>query len=1156
MLWFFSKKLRKFLLILITSLSTGQHLMTRRHHSPRKANHSIPAKANRLLNFLLVIMLLILFRIWHLSVVQHEQKLEKSKKPQKKVVVERAERGTIRDRYNLPLAVNKVQYNAAVSYAQIREIPAIRWEKTQGKKVKKYPRKEHVNQLSQLLSNILNIPSDRIEDLIYGKAALFMNIPFILKEDISENEYYQLKALEKDWPGIYAERASKRYYPNGKVAGDIIGYLGRINRNEFNRIAEEMRQLREYIALNKSDMELIDPPYGLKDLSDVHKRLHELEERAYTINDLIGKSGIEGVHDASLKGFRGLKNYDSDAKGNYLRELPGAQPPLSGHRFLLTISAELQEFAERLLIESEERKGIQRASDGEIENPEPWIKGGAIVVMNPNNGDILALASYPRFDPNDFIPSGKQETHQAKLVNVRRWLETESHIADLWDQKVPLTRERISPTDKSIIEEEEWITWDNYLKRLLPDNHQVIKAIRQFNTIAEAVKAQQLMNELLYLCNATHATGVINTLYSSSEHIAYHKKQPLVERKAISQSISTHSERILTIRNQLDVYFCDLKNNYDKLLLMDLFKVIVNADAFSSQLLEKVGNFSLNIYKDHCKSMVILHDFLCKEIKQTFRSDDFKGWRELHQKQFLKEKRRAESLANTYQRPYIDYIDGKEKELFELFWNKNKWEFLSFFLRITEESAPNNLTVYEKSLLQLRTKLKNIPQANNSYLTLKQSVLHLDEEDLKCYLKTLRKFEELERPLFSYYSFLPKSKGIQLEKHLASAFYPAYGFGFGRSQAFRQAAQQGSIFKLVTAYEALRQTYQRNFGTSFLFADLNPLTIIDELNKKVDAKSPKGAKWTLGYTLDGKPIPQLYKGGRLPRSSKARIGKVDIISALETSSNPYFSLLASDVIEQPQDLARAARDFSYGQKTGISLPGEHKGNIPDDIEFDPTGLYSFAIGQHSLVVTPLQTAVMLSTLANGGKVFKPNIVSIIAGKEQTRDENIPDTKQSQNHIEPVQGEVWREIFMPDPIRDILLKGMQQVILGPRGIGHPSRMKSLKNRPALVKDYLELQNQLIGKTSTAEVVERLSMDLNNGTQTLQHIWFGGISFKKAPTIIPPKSWTSAFQEPELVIVIYLKHGDYGKEAAPLAVQIIKKWREIESNSTAHTRCCIN
>ncbi len=132
----------------------------------------------------------------------------------------------------------------------------------------------------------------------------------------------------------------------------------------------------------------------------------------------------------------------------------------------------------------------------------------------------------------------------------------------------------------------------------------------------------------------------------------------------------------------------------------------------------------------------------------------------------------------------------------------------------------------------------------------------------------------------------------------------------------------------MTAYEAIRQRIEKINPTKI--NQLNPLIIIDRNFKE-------GKTTYIGYTPEGKPIPRLYKGGVIPRSLSNQLGRMDVLKAMETSSNPYFSILAGDVINDPEDLARAAREFGYGAKTGIDLPAEISGKVPTDLKTNRTG---------------------------------------------------------------------------------------------------------------------------------------------------------------------------------------------------------------------------
>ena len=216
-------------------------------------DYNIPDKTNRVLNIIILGLLLILVRVWYLSIVQHDEQLEKARKPQRRSIIEKVERATVRDRFNIPLALNKIQYNAAVCYADIRQIPSSKWETNQeGKRVRVQVRSAYITQLSDLLGKELQMDAQKIEDTIHGKASLFPHTPFILKEDLSEQEYARLKLMEKDWVGIRTETGSKRYYPLGKVGCDVIGYMGAISSNEYYNIAQELKILQTYLSERES----------------------------------------------------------------------------------------------------------------------------------------------------------------------------------------------------------------------------------------------------------------------------------------------------------------------------------------------------------------------------------------------------------------------------------------------------------------------------------------------------------------------------------------------------------------------------------------------------------------------------------------------------------------------------------------------------------------------------------------------------------------------------------------------------------------------------------------------------------------------------------------------------------------------------------------
>lgn len=1140
----------------------------------------IPAKANRILNIVLVGMILIALRIWHLTVIQYDEKLDESRKPQKRIVLEPAKRGTIRDRFNLPLAINKLQYNVAILYSQIKQIPTITWDTdADGKRTKRFMRKEYIKALSKQLSEELKMDAERIEDLIHAKAALYNQIPFILKENIDEREYYRLKMLEKDWAGISVQRVPKRYYTKGKVAADIIGYMGAINRQEYEKVIREMKSLETYLQTIDSG-EVVGLPDGVETTEWGRQRLKDLQELAYSATDSIGKTGIEGHFDSILRGFRGKKTYYSDARGNYLRELPGTREPLSGKRIVLTISSELQEYAEKLLIENEQIRQPCMSRLGPTKrtitaDKQPWIKGGAIIAMDPNNGEILAMASHPRLDPNDFITSGTSEENKEKKKNILKWLENEAYLADIWDMQQPLEREAWTKPH-GIYLEERLLTWDVYLDLILAKKKEWRNSILKEGTIQDAIAIQRNIKEIASIMPFKDVYQLFNFLYRSQEHQSYGKKLTPAEIEMLQESLSNHLELVEPKKRILDHYFDQIYHTYDKVLLLDLLHMAVAEDRFSNELLNEIGGQNLGDYKAINGAMVHVYSHLKKMIKDLFHENDFKIWRQSNEKPYLKKKRDEEKSSHQYAKPYIDYLDVIENELFQAFWDQHYAPFFVTFLNGHERSSAEkavtneNLEAYFDLLENWHDEIAHGAHQQiewaRSYAILKEAFRKLSPELAMEYLRSLRSFQELDRPLFGKYRHLRKnSDGTQQEKHLAAAFYPKYGYGYGRSQAYRQAATQGSIFKLVTAYEALIQRYRALEGCIKSFDLLNPLNIDDRITHQ-------GKEFYVGFHEDGSPINRHYKGGRMPRSLSSKIGHIDLLKALERSSNPYFALLAADLLSSPNDLAKAARQFSFGSKTGIELPGEISGNIPNDLETNRTGIHSFSIGQHTLVVTPLQTSVMLSSLVNGGKIFKPKIVEWLVGKEPKRGKELiagnshfpyqeglglvgidfplfsaSDAEQQKSSVKHMPTQVTRHIFLPSEIQKILIEGMRLVVERTQGESLPSLTRLYRNSPGAISAYIDLKPQFIGKTSTAESVENIDLELEDGTNIYTHVWFGGVLFDQ--NILESDDqhqflFRDASESPELVVVVYLRYGGYGKEAAPVAAQIAKKWKEIK------------
>ncbi len=1010
----------------------------------------VSLKTNRTLLIICVAFLIIGVRILHLGVVQREDKLKEAEKPKLRTLLVRADRGEICDRFGLPLATNQIRYNATIYYSQIAQIPSRGWGTNElGAKVRTYPRRDHIKKLAHLLEKELGLEAERTEDLIHAKASLFPHVPFILKTNLQEKEYYRLKMLEKDFPGLYAEIGSERHYPQGKVGCHVLGVLGSMSEKQYMTIAEEIHKLQD-ILTSFETLGTLTPLEGYDSIEEVYERLETLKDKAYTLNDKVGKSGIEGQFEEDLRGRLGIKILEVDNQGKPLRELPNSKEPVPGKKITLSISSELQQFAEELLIQSEKDRdkkslGVDPVDKIRKEQKQPWIKGGSIVAIDPTSGEILALASFPRFDPNDF---------SSKTF---RYLENERMIQALWDGREPLSRERPLNWTKKITEENVFVTWEFFIHQILPKTGPLRLFFEKIDDIKGFVQIQEDFQALLYFSKCLDPTLLMEAITT--------KNTPLWDTLRTCEDASIHLRRI-------DAAFHLIPSVQDRLFAIDLCKLCIFSPRFSDDLLTKIGSMKISLYRDLNQAFCRFSSKIREMALKNFHSTEFSLWKEKHQKEFLTEKRAEEKEKKTYAKPYIDYLDKQEKELFSQYWEEHG---ISLLIKHLESKQ----TDQDQALLQKQLS------------TLSPS---LAEE----FIRTFRFFETLDRPIFT------KHSKIKTEKDLASLFYPLGNFGYCRSYAYQASAPQGSIFKLIPAYEGLRQGHN--------------ITLIDE--QKLDPNAPASKNQIVAFSANQIPYPRQYKGGRLPKSHAPQIGKIDVVGAIERTSNPYFAILSGDYLKDPEDLNVAASLFGFGKKTGIDLPGEVRGNLPTDLRTNKTGLYAYSIGQHTQLCTPLQSALMLSTLANGGHLLKPKIV--------IDEEQKPLIKHT--------------LWYPESIRNLLFEGMDRCVWGSKGSARAAAIKSLLANPLLMRDYLLLQHQMIGKTSTAEILYNPGRYPSSKAQIYKHTWFGSIAFHEE-AMTSKTLWES----PELVVVVFLRFGDAGKEGAPLAAQMIRKWREIQAKN---------
>lgn len=191
-------------------------------------------------------------------------------------------------------------------------------------------------------------------------------MPAEIASGISQQSVIELQENSDKYPGVQVARQAVRYYPNGSTASHVIGYMGTISESEKDK----------YI------------------------------KKGYSATDLIGREGIEKYYESTLKGKSGSETVEVNAEGQETRKIKSTEPE-PGNDVTLTIDMNLQKVAEESLEKA--IKGIQHGGSFTSKygnfgysHAYPNCSSGAAVAVDVKTGQVLALASYPGYDPNLF----------------------------------------------------------------------------------------------------------------------------------------------------------------------------------------------------------------------------------------------------------------------------------------------------------------------------------------------------------------------------------------------------------------------------------------------------------------------------------------------------------------------------------------------------------------------------------------------------------------------------------------------------------------------------------------------------------------------------------------------------------------------------------
>ncbi len=277
--------------------------------------------ARAMLAFVLVLVLVsvLVGRLYFLQVVQYDRYAAMSEDNRVHLQPVAPTRGLIYDRNGVLLAENRPSYSVTVLKEEVRDL-------------------EGTLEILKQLIPITESELERFDKRYRQRRRPFETVPVRFR--LTEPEIARIAVNYHRLPGVQVEADLIRYYPHGEAVVHALGYVGRINEAELQRV----------------------------------------EANNYAATHYIGKLGIEKFYEPQLHGQVGFQKVETNARGRVLRVLERVDP-VPGDDLVLSLDLRLQQITERLI-------------DG---------RKASVVAIDPKTGGILALVSEPGYDPNLFV---------------------------------------------------------------------------------------------------------------------------------------------------------------------------------------------------------------------------------------------------------------------------------------------------------------------------------------------------------------------------------------------------------------------------------------------------------------------------------------------------------------------------------------------------------------------------------------------------------------------------------------------------------------------------------------------------------------------------------------------------------------------------------
>ena len=348
--------------------------------------------------------ILLLLQLFNLQIVHGQEYRETSNTKLTRESILKADRGSIRDSSGTLIAGAEAQYSVVLYKTKVNnenlnntilnvlnvlstngdsyvdnfliDINPYRFKLSEEESQKKWKKANNIDEDAtaeeafNYFKNKYEIKTDTVEDarkimairyeISYNGYSNTKSIE--IAENISEKSMLELNEKNSEFAGVEIVSEPVRVYPLGKTASHIIGRIGQIEESEL-----------------------------------------EGNEDIYDQNDIIGKAGIEYTFEKYLKGTDGIKQIDMDVDGTTTGEYISKEA-VSGSDIILTIDSKLQAVTEEAL-----KNNIEKIASGGFGKSYP-ADAGAAVVMNVKTGEVLAMASYPDYDPSSFVNGIDTET--------------------------------------------------------------------------------------------------------------------------------------------------------------------------------------------------------------------------------------------------------------------------------------------------------------------------------------------------------------------------------------------------------------------------------------------------------------------------------------------------------------------------------------------------------------------------------------------------------------------------------------------------------------------------------------------------------------------------------------------------------------------------